>query len=297
MAIEKLMKKESERSGRSHLGRISVIASVLGSVLAAMIYAAINPHVQASTPIDGGMNFLLVANIVLFFALFIAVPVGLLLGIPLMALTRRHLSEHIFVATLAFAIIGLVGGLAIWHFSGTYAVDNAQLVFGACVGGMHPLVYGRAHGVRWPRIGASLLVAAAVVSSLAYAGRDVVNLMNSRAEFESLCDNDPGVRGVMADRVALKRRGLNVESRGKWSKDMKWLSLYRREDRIPFDDAHVLIVRDYVYAPTGLAGLATGGRRLERHCLSEKKGRDADMLRGLGFGKRPTLADLYEGRG
>lgn len=291
------MNKEGERSGCSHLGLISLTASVLGSVLAAMIYAAINPHVHAFTPVGGVMNFLLVANIVLFFALFITVPVGLLLGIPLMALARRHLSERLFFATLAFAIIGLLGGLAIRHLAGTYAVDNVQLVFGACVGGMHPLVYARAHGALWSRIGTSLLLVSAVVSLLAYAGRDVVNLIDSRTEFESLCDGDPGVHGVIADRAALERLGRDVESQGKWRKDMKWLSLYRREDRIPFDDAHILIVRDYAYAPVGLAGFATGGRRVERHCLSEKKGRDADMLRGLGLGKRPALADLHQGRG
>jgi hypothetical protein len=55
-----------------------------------------------------------------------------------------------------------------------------------------------------------------------------------------------------------------------------------------------LIARDYAYVPSGFAGWITGGRRVDRHCLSEKKGSDANMLRGRGFGKRPRLQDFTD---
>lgn len=290
-------KKDVALSGCSHLGLISLISSVLGSALAATVYAAINPHVNAHESSGGVSDFLLVASMVFFFGLFLAVPVGLAVGIPLMALSRRYLAGHVVLATIVFAIMGLFGGLAIRHLGGSNDIDNVQLVFGACVGGMHPLVFGRANGLSWYRVGAALLLGAIIVPSLAYAGKDVVNLIESRAEFESRCDDYYGVLATIADRAALERHGSRLVSRGVWRRDGKWRSLYAREDRVALDEARILIARDYAFVPSGLAGMLTGGRRVERHCLTEKTGDDAEMLRRRGFGKRPTLEDLYEGRG
>lgn len=290
------MNKQKGLDGCSRLALISLISSVLGAALAALVYAAINPRVHAVEAGGGAGDFLLVASIVFFFGLFVAVPVGLAAGIPLMALSRRHLSDYVVLWTIGFAITGLLGGLAIRHLGGSNDIDNVQLVFGTCVGGMHPLVYGRANGLSWVRIVTALLVGAAVVPSLAYAGDDVVNLIESRAEFESRCDDYYGVLGVVVDRAALERHGTKAESRGVWRRGMEWRSLYAREDRIALDDGTILIARDYAYVPSGFAGMVTGGRRVERHCLSEKKGGDAEMLLRHGFGKRPALKDLSDDR-
>lgn len=60
------------------------------------------------------------------------------------------------------------------------------------------------------------------------------------------------------------------------------------------DKSRVLIARDYAYVPGGFTGWITGGRRVERHCLTEKKGAEADLLRRRGFGTRPSLRDLAD---
>lgn len=281
-------------SGRGYIGLLSLIASLLGSALAATVFAAINSQVHVGTGMEGAAHFILAVSVVFFFGFFIAVPVGLAVGIPLMALSRRYVPGHIVIATLVFAVVGLLGGLAIKHVGGSSASGDAELVFGACVGGMHPLVYGRANGAPWLKVVAAMLLSAAVVPSLAYAGEDVGNLMDSQAEFETRCADRYGSIAFAADKADLQRSGIPVASKGEWYNQLKWRSLYAREDRVPLDKAHVLIVRDYAYVPSGFAGWITGGRRVERHCLSEKKGGDADMLRGRGFGKRPRLQDLAD---
>lgn len=280
-------------SGCGYLGFLSLIASLLGSALAAALYAALAPQVHIEKGMEGVAQFLLAMIIVFYFGIFVAVPVGLTLGIPMVALSRP-LFGHVVIATLAFAIVGLLGGLAFRYLGGSIGSDNAELVFGACVGGMHPLVYARANGVPWCKVVRASLIGAAVVPSLAYAGEDVGNLWDSRAEFETRCADYYGTMAFIADRAALERFGDPVEREGKWHNEPKWRSLYVREDRVPIDKAHILIARDYAYVPGGFAGWITGGRRVERHCLSEKKGSDADMLRHRGFGNRPSLQDLTD---
>ena len=60
------------------------------------------------------------------------------------------------------------------------------------------------------------------------------------------------------------------------------------------DEARILILRDYAYVPGGFAGWITGGRRVERHCLSEKRGTAVALMRRHGFGRPPTLGDLED---
>lgn len=277
-------------SGCCYIGILSLIACLLGSVLAAIVFAgvALRTHVGS-----GVVYYFSTATFVLFFGVFIAVPVGLTFGIPLTALCRRYL-RHTMIMTLVFAIIGLLGGLSIRHFLGASGIGNAELIFGAYVGGLHPLVYGRANGVAWFKIISASLLSLAVVPSLAYAGEEVSNLMDSQAEFETLCADRYGSMAVIADRTEIERLGDSVKRIGQWHNQLKWRSLYVREDRTLLDDAHVLIARDYAYVPGGFAGWITGGRRVERHCLSEKRGVDADMLRRRGLGVRPKLQDLAD---
>lgn len=277
-------------SGCGYLGLLSLIACLLGSALAAIVFAGVDSWAHVGS---GAVDFVSTAAFVFFFGVFIAVPVGLAFGIPLMALCRRYL-RHTMIMTLVFAIIGLLGGLSIRYFLGASGIGNAELIFGACVGGLHPLVYGRAKGVAWFKIIAASLLSLAVVPSLAYAGEDVGNLMDSQAEFETLCADRYGSMAVIADRTDIERLGGPVRRIGQWHNQLQWRSLYAREDRTLLDDAHVLIARDYAYVPGGFAGWITGGRRVERHCLSEKRGVDADMLRRRGFGVRPKLQNLAD---
>lgn len=99
----------------------------------------------------------------------------------------------------------------------------------------------------------------------------------------------------VADRAALERLGSRVHvGQGKWYNQRRLRSLYASERWIPLDEARTLIARDYAYVPSGFAGWITGGRRVERHCLSEKKGSAIALLRRYGFGQRPTLGDLED---
>mgnify|MGYP001043922221 FL=1 len=212
----------------------------------------------------------------------------------MIALSRRCLLHRIVIATLTFAVGGLLVGLAIKHIGGSTGLENAELIFGACVGGMHPLIYSRAFGVSWFKIISALLLGAAVVPSLTYAAEDVINLMDSKAEFETRCAGHLDSLAFVAEKATLDRLSEPMENIGKWRNQLKWRSLYEREDRALLDKSHVLIARDFAYVPSGFAGMITGGRRIERHCLSEKKGSDADMLRARGLGKRPKLQDLAD---
>jgi hypothetical protein len=99
----------------------------------------------------------------------------------------------------------------------------------------------------------------------------------------------------VAGRTALGRSGQEKHvGQGKWFNQRQWRSLYASERWIPLDNARVLIARDYAYVPSGFAGWITGGRRVEDHCLSKKKGGAAVLLRRSGFGQRPTLHDLKD---
>jgi hypothetical protein len=280
-------------SSVGNLGSLSLVASLLGSALAATMYPILTSQVHIEMGVEEIAFLPLGIVITFFFGIFIAVPAGLTLGIPMIAISRPLLG-HVAISTSAFATVGLVGGLVLKHLGGIDGLRNAELIFGACVGGMHPLVYARANGVAWHKIVRALLIGAAVVPSLAYAWDDVGNLLSSRAEFETRCANHYGAMAFFADRAALERRGGPVNQEGTWHNERQWRSLYKREDRVPIDKAHVLIARDYAYVPGGFAGWITGGRRVERHCLSEKEGSTPDMLRHRAFGRRPSLQDLTD---
>jgi len=279
--------KIDRRVGFGNLAGISLLASVLGSALAAVIFSVIHGN-------GGVFPALNAAVIVFLFGSAIGVPTGLLVGIPMLAVSRRLLPHHIVVATLGFAITGLLGGFVMKHFAGGAGLGNAEVIFGACVGGMHPLVFGRANGVKGSRIFAALLFSAVAVPAAAFAGESVQNLIGSHQEFETRCADRYGTMAFVADRAALERRRRPAQGKGNWYNQRRWRSLYARENWTVLDEAHILIMRDYAYVPGGFAGWITGGRRVERHCLSEKKGSEADMLRRRGFGKRPSLGDLAD---
>lgn len=161
----------NQRRGCAYLGLISLVASGLGSVLAAVIFSMVHG--------GGSSDILLVIIIALYF--------GGAIAIPMLAVSGRLMSRHIVFATLLFAIIGLLGGLVLKHVGGDSGLANAELTFGACVGGLHPLVYGRAKGVGWLSILAALSLSAVLVPSAAFAEESVQNLIDSRKEFESRC--------------------------------------------------------------------------------------------------------------
>lgn len=281
----------SDQSGCAYLGILSVAASALGSVLGAAVFSAY--HVFFAHGLSGWESvgeLLLIFGMVFFFGVVIAVPVGLVIGLPMLAGCRAAMFRYPVVSTLAFAVIGLLCGLA----GRSTGLDNAELVFGACVGGMHPLVYCRAKGMAWPLLSITFLVAAVSVPAIAYASEDFHNLIKSREEFEERCADRYGSIAFVADRRAIEQRRNPVSTDGKWINQRKWRSLYAREASYPINADQVLLARDYAYVPSGFAGWITGGRRVERHCLSGKAGRSLQALRERGFGKRPTLGDLSD---
>lgn len=289
----------SDKSGCAYFGFLSVAASVLGAALGAAVFSA--DFIFSSSRLASQQNFWqavgelpLVFGMVFFFGAAVAVPVGLIMGLPMLAICRSVISRFPVASTLAFAVIGLLGGFVIQQFGGSAGLDNAELVFGACVGGMHPLVYCRAKGFTWSRLSVAFLVAAAFVPALAFAGEDFENLNKSREEFDVRCADRYGSMVFVADRKAIEQVKYPAPIDGKWLNQRKWRSLYAREKQYPISTAHVLLARDYAYVPGGFAGWITGGRRIERHCFSEKSGRSFQALRERGFGKRPTLADLSD---
>lgn len=294
----------SRQTGRdqlrcAYLAFLSVVASALGSVLGAAIFSA--EFVYSASNIAASLNrweavgeFPLVVGMVFFFGAPIAIPVGLILGLPMLGIFRVVISRFPIASTLGFAVIGLLGGLAIQQVGGSVGLDNAELLFGACVGGMHPLVYCRAIGFNWSRLSVAFLVAAAFVPALAFAGEDFENLKMSRDEFDKRCADRYGSMAFVADRKAIEQLKYPVPIDGKWLNQRKWRSLYAREKQYPISAAHVLLARDYALVTSGFAGWITGGRRIERHCFSEKSGRSFEAIRERGFGKRPTLGDLSD---
>jgi len=293
-----MIEMPEQKSGCAYLGILSVAASALGSAVAAVVFAGMEYFLPSgSFGTASAAEMLMAVLIFFFFGGFIAVPIGLVLGLPLLALSRRYLCGPVISATLTFALLGLLAAFGINYIdesSGHSGAGSAALVFGAVVGGMHPLVYGRANGVRWSRIAAALLFSAAIVPSVAYAWEDVDNLLASRTEFEARCADPYGSMAFVGERAVLDPYSNRSQFLGKWNNQRKWRSLYDREDWLPLDDGQVLVARDFAYVPSGFAGWITGGRRVERHCLSEKQGSDADMLRGRGVGNWPRLEDLAD---
>jgi hypothetical protein len=274
----------TEISGCAHLGLVSVGASLLGSALAASIVAM--------TEIDEAHAVLFAIPLIFFFGMFIAVPAGLILGIPMLAIARPVLPRRTVLVTPVFGLVGLLGGIAIERLDGASGFGLSFAIFGACVGAMHPLVYNRANGAGWRTIATAVLVSAIAVPAAAWAGESIADMRESRLQFEEFCADRYGSMAVVADKAALKRwNSPPGVGQGKWYKQ-GGQSVYASERWIPLDDARFLIARDYAYVPSGFAGWITGGRRVERHCLSEKRGGTASMLRRYGFGMRPTLSDL-----
>jgi hypothetical protein len=288
-----------DQLGCAYFGLLSVVASALGSVLAAAIFSAefvfsASHSAARFSRWEALGEFPFIFGMVFFFGAALAIPIGLIMGLPMLAICRSVISRVPVASTLAFAVIGLLGGFAIQQFGGSAGLDNAELVFGACVGGMHPLVYCRAKGLTWSRLSVAFLLAAAFVPALAFAGEDFENLNKSRDEFDKRCADRYGSMVFVADRKAIEQVKSPVPIDGKWLNQRKWLSLYAREKQYPINADQVLLARDYAYVPSGVAGWITGGRRVERHCFSEKSGRSFQALRERGFGKRPTLGDLTD---
>lgn len=275
------------QSGCTYLGIVSVFASLLGSALAAPIYLA-----STQIGISDGITETFFALALFVFGKVIAIPFGLVLGIPLLALSGRYLPRHVVIATFIFALVGLLGVVSIdWvdDNSGGFAALGG-LYFGGCVGGMHALLYSRMHGATWTRLAVAVLFSGAFVPLVAYAAEDVKNLLDSRAEFEERCADRYGSMAVVRDRSEIKAIRESIA----WHRNERWRSLYATEDMALLGNSQILIARDYAYVPSGFAGWITGGRRVERHCLSESKGPSAEMLHRLGYGKRPTLRDLVD---
>ena len=263
---------------------ISVGASLLGSAMAATIFSMIE--------MEGAQAILFGPPLIFYFGIWIALPVGLIMGIPMLAIARPLLPRHTVLATPVFALIGLLGGITLHRLDGWNGLGDAPAIFGACIGAMHPLVYSRANGAGWRKIVIALLVSAVAVPFTAWAGESVEEMRESRRKFEEYCADRYNTMAFVTDRAALERtNGRARMGQDNWY-DQGGRSLYARERWIPLDEARVLIARDYAYVPSGFAGWVTGGRRVERHCLSEKRGSTTALLRRYGFGERPTLADL-----
>jgi hypothetical protein len=269
--------------GCLHIGQVSVGASLLGSAIAATIFSTIE--------MEGTHALLLGPPLIFYFGIWIALPVGLIVGIPMLAVSGRLLPRYVIIATPVFALVGLLGGITLQRLDGSGGLGDAPGIFGACIGAMHPLVYARANGAGWRKIVIALLGSAVAVPFTAWAGESVEEMRESRRKFEEYCADSYNSMALVADKTALKPSDAMAGlTQGKWFNHGR--SLYARERWIPLDETRILIARDYAYVPSGFAGWVTGGRRVERHCLSEKQGSTAALLRRYGFGERPTLADL-----
>ena len=194
---------------------VSLTASFWGSVLAtAILVIGIVSTSSGSMEIEQAALLIPIALFVLVVALFVALPVGVLVGLPLLAAGRNFLPSHILTFTVMFALVGLLGGFIVENL--VEDSGHVMLIFGACVGGMHPLVLARANGVRWPKLAASFLLSAAIVPSVAYAGEDAGNLMASEDEFEALCADPYGELASIQVREALDQDTLRNLYIGKW---------------------------------------------------------------------------------
>jgi hypothetical protein len=277
--------KISRPPGCLHIGQVSVGASLLGSAMAATIFS------MSMIEKEGVQALLLGPPLIFYFGIWIALPVGLIVGIPMLAVSGRLLPRYVIMATSVFALVGLLGGITLQRLDGSNGLGDAPAIFGACIGAMHPLVYARANGTGWRKIVIALLVSAVAVPVTALAGESVEEMRESHRKFEEYCADRYNSMAFVADRARLKpSHAMAGLVQGKWFNHGR--SLYARERWIPLDESRVLIARDYAYVPSGFAGWVTGGRRVERHCLSEKRGTTAALLRRYGFGERPTLADL-----
>jgi hypothetical protein len=276
---------------------MSLAASALGSALGTLVSCAL-ALVSLNEPVgwEAAGLFLIVSSGIFLVGAVIAIPVGLLIGIPMLAGSRPLLPHHTASMTLAFALVGLVGGWLIRDLWGGAGLNGMEPTFGACVGGMHPLVYSRATRGVWPLLSVALLVSAVVIAvpAIGSFAEDVKNVLESREEYEELCADRYNSMAFVADWAGLKKGQGWEPPDGKWRRNPIWHSLYARETHYPLDAAHVLIARDYAYVRGGIAAWLTGGPRVERHCWSEKTGKTVQLLQGHGFGKRPSIGDLAD---
>jgi hypothetical protein len=284
-----------ERNGCFSLGILSIGSSTLGSILAAIIFSylhqpiAVPPSLWEATARD-----ILSTGLVVIFGAPIAIATGLFVGLPMLAIFGKLVARRPISSTIIFGFVGFLGGLTIQRAWNGDGLQNAELIFGACVGGMHAVVYSRAQGARWRTVFAAVLASAAILPATIYASDDLENLLDSRREYEVRCTDRYNSKAFVADRAAFERLGDPVRSTGKWYNQRRWRSLYEREDRLPLDNTRVLIGHDYAYVPSGFSGWITGGRRIARHCLSEREETAVNPLRQYGFGVRPRLRDLVD---
>lgn len=131
----------------TRLTGIFVAASLLGSVIAAVSIGA------AFGKSDGLTTTVLFGLATLYFGAFFSVPIGLLFGLPTLAVTRRLLPRYILPVTTGSAILGLLGGVVLIRLGLNNGAEvNANPIFGVCVGVMHPLVYSRLEKASWHSI-------------------------------------------------------------------------------------------------------------------------------------------------
>ena len=113
---------------------------MLGSLIGAVVFTgwevATSPFPDPA-PIE---NALLVGMVVMYMGAFIGIPVGLMVGLPLLATSGPIIQRHRLAMSLLFGLIGLAGGWMIGNSMGA-SESRAGMVFGFAIGALHALLY------------------------------------------------------------------------------------------------------------------------------------------------------------
>jgi hypothetical protein len=122
-------------------GGISLGASILGSAIGAVVFTGWQ---VATSPFPGDVapteNILLIGMVVMFMGALIGVPVGMVAGVPLLAMIGSSIPRNRIAMSLLLGFIGLAGG---WVTGSTIGRDErvAGMIFGAAIGLMHGFLY------------------------------------------------------------------------------------------------------------------------------------------------------------
>ncbi|WP_293884347.1 hypothetical protein [Sphingomonas sp.] len=137
-----LEQTDEDRDRFGYLAIVSVCASTLGSILASAVLF------YFYLPDDGYAKSEELIAVLWLFGTQFAIVVSLFLGVPALLVFGKFATRRPLSGTIAFGFFGLLGAFIV-PYTRDSGMQNACLVFGACAGGMHVVVYNLARGVRW----------------------------------------------------------------------------------------------------------------------------------------------------
>lgn len=288
-----------DRRSASYCAVIALGAAVLGSALGTLVYVGLAVrHSELGSGSGSAITLVMASLLVWLTACVVAIPASLFLGAPLLWLGQGWIVRFPIASSAAIGMIGGVAALAIHHALSQGSIDPAaarwvSVLFGTCVAAVNAVVFYHRRKRLWSR---TLLT---TISALALAG------VGSRALLDSVANNAGGRQYeaecrlghaiVVLDRVLLTRveQVLNsgdefkaVIERGEWHQ-VDGDPLVRAYSSLSFGGKRVMALNDVAYAPLGLTALLRERRRVERHCLAELRGHQAELARRVGLVRRP----------